>query len=540
MKAIRFSGSHKAWLAAAMLCAASLPALVSPAHAAPLTIGLAADLTSMDPHFHLYVPNQNIADHVYDRLIHRDDRLFMSPGLALSWKPLDDLTWEMKLRPNVKFHDGSAFTAEDVKFSVERVPTIKDSPGLMTTYTRAIAGIEVVDPLTVRFKTAKPYPLVPNDLAIIPMVSKKAATGATSADFNSGKAAVGTGPFKLVRFARGDRVELARHDNYWGAKPAWETVTFRIMTNDASRVAALLSGDVDAIDNVPVQDLARVKREPSLQAIAKTGYRLIYFSMNVTDTAAPHFTTKAGAPLGANPLADVRVRQAINKAISRDVIVGRVLEGAGTATGQLVNSGLPGYMTDVPAGNYDPNGARELLAKAGYPDGFKMTLHGPNNRYLMDDQIVQSVAQMLGRVGITAAVEVMPVATFLPRNNKGEFAMSLVGWAPDSAEASSPLRALIATKDAQKGLGNFNVGYSNKKVDELIDRAIVTVQAQAREKLLQEATRAAMDDVAIIPLHHQATVWAMKRSVSYAGRADERTHAMAFSPAGSAAGAAKH
>jgi len=539
VNAIRFSGLCKTLFAAAALCAMPLPALMSSAQAAPLTIGLAADITSMDPHFHLYVPNQNIADHVYDRLIHRDDRLFMMPGLALSWKPLDDLTWEMKLRPNVKFHDGSAFTAEDVKFSIERVPTVKDSPGPMTTYTRAIASVDVIDPMTVRFKTVKPYPLVPNDLAIIPIASKKAATGATSADFNSGKAAVGTGPFKFVRFARGDRVELARNDGYWGTRPAWETVTFRVMTNDASRVAALLSGDVDAIDNVPVQDLARVKKEGSLQVVAKTGYRLIYFGMNLTDAAASHFATKAGAPLGTNPLQDHRVRQALNKAISRDAIVGRVLEGAGTATGQLVNSGLPGYMTDVPAGSYDPNGARELLAKAGYPDGFKMTLHGPNNRYLMDDQIVQSVAQMLGRVGITAAVEVMPAATFFPRNNKGEFAMSLVGWAPDSAEASSPLRALIATKDPQKGLGNFNVGYSNRKVDELIDRAIVTVQPQAREKLLQEATRAAMDDVALVPLHHQATVWAMKRTVSYAGRADERTHAMAFSPAGNAAGA-KH
>lgn len=539
MQATSLPALYRKLMAAAACCVISMPAMFSSAQAAPLTIGLAADVTSMDPHFHLYVPNQNIADHVYDRLIHRDDRLFMTPGLALSWRTVDELTWEMKLRSGVKFHDGSPFSADDVKFSLERVPTVKDSPGLMTTYTRAITSIEVVDPLTIRFKTAKPYPLVPNDLAVIPIVSKKAATGATSADFNNGKAAIGTGPFKLVRFARGDRIELARNDSYWGPKPAWETATFRVMTNDASRVAALLSGDVDAIDNVPVQDLPRVKKDGALQVIAKTGYRLIYFGVNLTDGVATHFSTKAGAPLGTNPLKDLRVRQAINKAISRDAIVGRVLEGAGTATAQLVNSGLPGFMQDMPAGNYDPNGARDLLAKAGYPEGFKMTLHGPNNRYLMDDQIVQSVAQMLGRVGITAAVEVMPAATFFPRNNKGEFAMSLVGWAPDSAEASSPLRALIATKNPQKGLGNFNVGYTNKNVDELIDRAMVTVQSAAREKLLQDATRAAMDDVGLIPLHHQATVWAMKRAVTYAGRADERTHAMAFSPAGAVASAAK-
>ena len=222
------------------------------AQASGLVIGVAADITSMDPHFHLYVPNQNLAEHVFEKLITRDALLQMVPGLATSWRAVDDLTWEFKLRPNVKFHDDTPFTADDVKFSIERVPTIKDSPGALTTYTKAIAAIEVVDSMTLRFKTLKPHPLMPNDLSIIPIVSKKAATGAVSADFNTGKAAVGTGPYKFSRYARGDRVELARNDSYWGKKPAWPAVTFRILTNDASRVAALLAGDVQAIDGVPV------------------------------------------------------------------------------------------------------------------------------------------------------------------------------------------------------------------------------------------------------------------------------------------------
>ncbi|WP_411880819.1 ABC transporter substrate-binding protein [Polaromonas sp. YR568] len=500
------------------------------ANAAPLSIGLAADVTSMDPHFHLYVPNQNIADHVYDRLIIRDDKLAMTPGLALSWKAIDELTWELKLRGNVKFHDGSPFTSEDVKFTLERVPTVKDSPGLFTTYTRAFASVEAVDPLTVRIKTTKPHPLAPNDLAIIPIISKKAATGATTADFNSGKAAIGTGPYKLTRFARGDRIELARNDAYWGVKPSWETVTFRIMTNDASRVSALLSGDVQAIDSVPVADMSRIKKEPSLQTVARTGYRLIYLAVNQSEGASVHFSDKKGAPLNVNPLRDLKVRRAIDKAISRESLLGRVMDGAATTTGQLINSGLPGYISDLPTSKYDPEGARKLLAEAGYPDGFNMTLSGPNNRYLMDDQLLQAIAQMLARVGITAKVEAMPAATFFPKNNKGEFALSLVGWAPDSAEASSPLRALIASKDPAKGYGNFNVGYSNKTVDELIDRAMVTIVDSSREKLLQQATRMAMDDVAVIPLHHQATIWGMSRTVAYPGRADERTYAFRFTP----------
>ena len=518
-------------LAVALLAGAALHA----AHAASLTIGLGADVTSMDPHFHLYVPNQNVAEHVFDKLIHRDDKLQMLPGLALSWRAVDDLTWEFKLRPNVKFHDGTPFTAEDVKFTIERLPTIKDSPGLMTTYTREIAAVQVVDPLTVRFRTTKPHPLVPNDLSIVPIVSMKAAAHATTADFNSGKAVVGTGPFKLVRYARGDRIELARNDQYWGTQPAWDGVTFRIMTNDASRVAALLSGDVDAIDAVPVSDMGRIKRDPNLQTVARTGYRLIFLYLNQSDAVTAQFTTKAGVPLGANPFRDLRVRQAVQMAISREAIVGRVMDGAATATGQLVSSGLPGYIFDQPMPKFDSNAARELLSKAGYPDGFKMTIQGPNNRYLMDDQILQAVAQMLTRAGIATSVEAMPAASFFPKNNRGDFAFSMSGWAPDSAEASSPLRAIIASRDPQKGWGNFNVGYSNKKVDELLDKAMVTVASGAREKLLQDATRIAMEDVAIIPLHHQANVWAMKKTVNYAGRADERTFAPGFQPAAAAA-----
>lgn len=517
------------------LIAVLFSAFVVGAQAASMTIGLAADVTSMDPHFHVYTPNISLAEHVYDRLIHREDRGLMVPGLALSWKAFDDLTWEIKLRPNVKFHDGTPFTAEDVKFTFERIPAVKGSPGPFTTYIKPFASVHVVDALTLRISTHKPYPLVPNDLAQVLIVSKKAATGATSADFNSGKAAVGTGPFKLVRYARGDRIELARNDAYWGGKPVWEAVTFRIMTNEGSRVAALMAGDVQAIDGVPVPDMMRIKKDPTLYAVARAGYRLIYLGVNQGDSAATHFSDKNGAPLNKNPLRDLKVRQAISKAISREAILGRVMDGAAGPTGQLVPSGLPGFIAELPAPTYDAEGARRLLAEAGYPDGFRMTIHGPNNRYLMDDQILQAIAQMLARVGIVARAEAMPAATFFPRNNKSEFALSLIGWGNDSVEGSSPLRALIATRDPQKGTGTFNVGYSNKAVDALVDKTMVTIPDKERESLLQQAIKLAMDDVAIIPLHHQASIWAMRRELTYPGRADERTHAHRFAPARGAA-----
>ena len=212
------------------------------AHAQEIRIGMGADVTSMDPHFVNLFPNNNIAEHIFEKLITLDSDSRLIPGVAESWKAVTPTTWEFKLRKGVKFHDGSDFTAEDVAFSIDRVGKIPDSPGPFTTYTKAIKEVQIVDPLTIRFVTATPAPQLPNDISTIYLVSKKTATGATTADFNSGKAMNGTGPFKFVSFKRGDRVEMARNDAYWGAKPAWTKVTFRIIPSDPTRVAALLSG----------------------------------------------------------------------------------------------------------------------------------------------------------------------------------------------------------------------------------------------------------------------------------------------------------
>src|SRR5437660_1235400 len=215
-------------LAVAIAIVSLLP-FASPSSAQELKIAVAADVTSADPHFFNLFPNNNIAEHIFDKLLQMDPDSKMIPGLATSWKAIDDKTWEFKLRKGVKFHDGSELTAEDVAFSIDRVPTIPNSPGLFTAYTKAIVGKEIVDPYTIRFKYGAPYPLAPNDLSTIYIVSKKVATGATTEDFNNGKAAIGSGRFKFVRYANGDRVELARNDNYWGEKPAWQKVTFKII-----------------------------------------------------------------------------------------------------------------------------------------------------------------------------------------------------------------------------------------------------------------------------------------------------------------------
>src|SRR4029450_5460720 len=219
--------------------------LAPPVGAAELKIAVAADVTSIDPHFFNLFPNNNIAEHIFDKLVQMDPDSKMIPGIATSWKTIDDTTWEFKLRKGVKFHDGSELTAEDVVFSIDRVPLVPNSPGPFSAYTKAIVAKEIVDPYTIRFKYAAPYPLAPNDLSTIYIVSKKVATGASTEDFNSGKAAIGSGRFKFGRYVNGDRVELVGNDNYWGEKPGYEKVTFKIIKNEAARMAALLSGDVD-------------------------------------------------------------------------------------------------------------------------------------------------------------------------------------------------------------------------------------------------------------------------------------------------------
>jgi peptide/nickel transport system substrate-binding protein len=510
--------------------AVSLALTFAPAAgAADISIALGADVTSIDPHFHNLTPNNNVCGHIFETLVTKDPHGKLKPALAESWRAVDDLTWEFKLRRGVKFHDGSDFTAADVAFSLDRVPSVPNSPSPFTTYSKQITEKIIVDPYTIRLKTASPYPLMPNDMGTIMIVSSKAAKGAGTEDFNSGKAAIGTGPLKFVRWRKGDRIELARHDAYWGPKSPWERVTFRIITSDPTRVAALLAGDVRAIENVPTADLVRISKHPDLSVFRIVSHRVMYLHLDSSRDKSPFVTDKAGKPLDRNPLKDVRVRKAISKAINRQALVERVMEGAAVATSQLMPEGMFGYSPALKPEAYDLQGAKKLLADAGYPDGFGLTLHAPNDRYVNDEQVAQAVAQMLTRAGIVTKVDAMPSAVYFTRANKLEFSFILVGWGSDTAEASSPLKALLATFSKEKGMGQANRGrYSSPRMDAALEQALATVDDAKREKLLQQATEIAMAEVGIIPLYHQENLWATRKGITYTPRADERTLAHEF------------
>ena len=514
----------------AMAAVAAFVAGAVPAWAADLAVGLGTDVTAIDPHYHNLTPNNNVAAHLFGTLVQRNEKSQLEPGLATEWKTIDPLTWEFKLRKGVKFHDGSDFTTADVVASIERVPTVPNSPSPFTAYTKQIREMVVVDPLTIRFKTATPYPLMPSDMTQVAIISRTAAK-ATTDDFNSGKTAIGTGPYRLVRYAKSDRIELARNDAYWGGRTPWEKVTLRLLPQDASRVAALLSGDIQVIENVPTSDATQLKRDKRLQVFRTVADRLIYLHMDSDRDVSPFVTDKTGKPLAKNALKDARVRKAISKAINRPAIVEKVMEGEAVPAGQLVPDFLFGATKNLKVEAFDPEGAKKLLAEAGYPDGFGLTIHSPNNRYVNDAKIAQAVAQMLARVGIDTKVVAMPSATYFTQATDLKFSFMLLGWSTGTGESSSSLKALLMTYNRDKGYGTANRGrYSNGKVDALTEDALATVDDAKREALLQRAAELAIGDTGIVPLHFQVNLWATRDGITYAPRTDENTLAWKFQP----------
>ena len=491
---------------------------------AELKIGLKAEPSSMDPHYHNLTPNNMMATYVFDKLVKQDHKQNLKPGLAESWKPINDLTWEFKLRKGVKFHDGSPFTAKDVQFTLERGPNVPNSPSSFKRYMGHIKKIEIIDDYTIRFSTAEPFPLMATYLSTFTVISKKHGEGAATKDYNSGKAMIGTGPFKFVEWIPGDRIVYTRNDNYWGEKTEWDKIIAKPISNASARVAALLAGDVDVIDFVPTADIERLKKDKNLTLDRSVSNRVIYLHIDSNRDVSPFVTDNNGKPMTKNPLKDVRVRRAISKAINRPAIVSKVMEGNAIAAGQLLPDGFFAVSPNLKPEKYDPEGAKKLLAEAGWGDGFGLTIHGPNNRYVNDAKICQAVAQMLTRVGIKTKVDTMPKNVFFPRGTKLEFSFLLVGWGSGTGEPSSPLGALLHTYDKESGFGGTNRGrFSNKEMDAALEEALRSVDREKHKALLIKATEIAMRELGIIPLHYQVNIWALRKGLTYKARTDGYT-----------------
>ena len=518
-----------AWLARAVTLAVALAA--SGAQAADLRIAVSSAATALDPAYQNATPNNAVARNMFETLVKMDPDSRIVPGLAQSWRLVNDTTWEFKLRP-AKFHDGTDLTAEDVVWSLDRPSKIANSPSSFMIFTKSIVEKRVIDAHTIQLVTARPYPLLLADMASVFIVSKQATEGLQSAEFATGRGMVGTGPYRFSSFLRDDRVVVTGNAAYWGGKPDWDKVEIRFIASDPARLAAMLAGDVDAIDNVPTVDLANIQADKRFVTAAKKSQRLVFLFLESGREPAPSITDSQGKPLDKNPLRDVRVRRAINMAIDRGAIRDRIMTGLAYPTNNIVTDAMMGFEPGLEAAPYNPTEARKLLAEAGYPNGFSLTLAAPNNRLVNDSKVSQAVAQMLTRIGIKTQVDSMPFSVINTRGSAGEFSLSMMAWGVQTAEASSPIRAMIACPDKDKGWGVVNWGhYCNPAVDAVLTQAVSTMDDTARAALLQQAVTKIIDDVAIVPLYFQATTWAAVQGIQIVPRTDEVTSAESFKPA---------
>lgn len=494
------------------------------ANAQTLTMGLGGNVTSLDPHYHSAGPNSAFAYTIFSRLTQTDENARLLPGLAESWEMIDPLTWEFRLRKDVTFHNGEAFTAEDVVFTFERIPQVVNSPGPYTSYLRGISGTEIIDPHTLRITTDYPVPILPLMMHNIAILDSTTHAEVTTEDFNSGRALIGTGPFRYMSGSTNSGIKLARNENFWGDTPDWETVDYRIITNGAARTAAFLAGDVDIIDQVASADVPRLSQSDQGDVVSKVALRLMYINLDHSRAENPVFLTdNDGKPLATNPIKDLRVRQALSLAIDRQVLADRVMDGAAIPSMQYMPPGAYGYAEDLVAPPADPERARELLAEAGYPEGFRITLHGSNDRFPNDARVLQAIGQMWTRIGVRTEVDAMPYGPFQTRASAQEFAAFLGTWG-SGGEPSIGMTNTLGTFDPEKGTGSINRGrYSNPAFDDALSAATSEMDADKREAMLQDVMRLLIDDMPILPLYIQTNTWATRDGLEYSGRADEAT-----------------
>jgi peptide/nickel transport system substrate-binding protein len=519
------SGGVLGVLAAATLIAGS-------ASAEEMTMGVRSGAESMDPHFSAIGINVSAMKNVYETLTARDNNLQLAPGLAVSWEPVDDLTWRFKLRAGVKFHDGSALDAADVVQSVNRIPKAAGPDGGLVTYTRRIVEATAVDDLTVEFKTDSPAATLPLDLTRLFVIPSEVAIETSVSEFNSGAAAIGTGPYKLTSWqAKGDMV-VEPFADYWGEPAKWDKVTFSEISNDSARVAALLSGRVDMINYAPPTDVARIKAEKDLEIFAGPSVYIFMLFPDYRDQT-PRVRAKDGSALAQNPLKDLRVRQALSLGVHRDAIASQVMEGLATPASQIITAGFFGWNPNLPELTYDAAAAKALLAEAGYPDGFALDLHCTSDRLPMDADICAALGPMLARIGIDASVNATPRAVYFPAQSGREYSLMMNGWGSLTGEASYILSSMVHTKEEDGSFGVFNhFEYSNEKIDDLVEEALGTIDADKRKSLLEDAMAITMEDLMAIPIVNLSAIWAGNtKKLTYLPRADEDTLAINAIPA---------
>jgi peptide/nickel transport system substrate-binding protein len=493
--------------------------LVGSSVAATLNLGVASEAITLDPYVQNETATSSTLSNIFDTLIRFDADYNLVPGLATSWQALDAKTWEVKLRKGVTFHNGNAFNADDILFSFDRFKHWERSgfKGKVS----AIEKVEKKDDFTVVFTTKGPYPLFPRKMTYMRIMDKEYCADKTPEFL--GTHPVGTGPYIFDKWVKGATLTLHANTKYWAGVPSFDRVIFKALTNDSTRVAAILSNEVDLINRVPVKDINRVKQSKNF--IQKPGLRLIYLQMDHPRTDSPYVTGKI------NPFADVRVRRAIYYAINEKNIVKYIMNGFAEPAGQFQPHVVFGFDDSIKRVDFDPVKAKKLLAEAGYPNGFEVVMDAPNNRYINDEQIAQAVASDLAKVKIKVKVNAMPKSAYFPKVNSSDSSFNMLGWSNSDGDASSFLDACVHTYDQDKGYGRYNGGrYSNPEVDRLIEESDVTIDQVKRLELMKKAQKIALvDDQNIIPLHYQVDLYAFNNKINFKPRIDSHLYVFEMS-----------
>lgn len=483
--------------------------LIGTAAQEEIVIGLGSDALYLDPHQQNETTTNMLVSHIFESLVEATADLEIVPALAERWIRYSDTDWIFHLRKGVKFHNGSDLTAEDVKFSIERVRTT-----IIANMVAPIAQVNVIDDYTIEIITAEPYAVLLRDLRGIKIVDKDYVSAVGDEYFNLNP--IGTGPYKLQEWIKADHITFVANQDYWGRIPEFKQATFKPITNVATRTAALLSGDVDFIVNVPVRDTIRIERSPNLELIRKPSLRLIYLHVDGWRDKSPTID------LPVNPLQDLRVRQAIYYGINIDAIVKSVMNGHAYPAEQYVQSTHLGYLDGIERYPYNPEKARELLKEAGYPDGFTVTLDSPNDRYVNDALVAQAIASQLAKIGIKIELNLMPKSLFFDYVRPGDkSSLVMSGWSATSGGAGRMYEVFLITRDKYEGYGGSNRGhYSNSEFDRMVLKASSTASIEERDEYLQEATKIALNDLALIPLYYQEDLLAKKDFIDYTPRVD--------------------
>ncbi|SDQ95084.1 peptide/nickel transport system substrate-binding protein [Rhizobiales bacterium GAS113] len=491
--------------AAAMLAG---PAVIESAQAKALRFAFQGELKAVDPYAIMESFSLSMNGAVYEGLIRRGSDLKIEPCLATSWETLDPLHWRFHLRKGVKFHDGQDFTADDVVFSAQRLHT----PGSdQKNVVPPDADVVKVDDYTVDFVLKHPDPLLISQWEIWGIFSKSWAQehGATEATAMSATTppyaalhANGTGPFILVSHEPGVKTVWKKNPNWWDTpKHNLDEVVFTPIPSNATRVAALLSGEIDWMDPVPLPDQARVNANPGTEVMAGPELRTIFLGFDQMRPELGHASVK-----GKNPFQDVRVRKAFYQAIDEEAIKTKVMRGLATPAALMIAPSLFSEAGEFKRLPFDPEASKKLLAEAGYPNGFEVQLDCPNDRYVNDEAICQAVVGMLARIGVKINLVAEPKSKYFARIlAAGGFDTSffLLGWTPGTFESYNVFQYDIQCRDEKGNGGGNNIGgYCNPKVDQLARDALQEQDQEKRDDIFRKAWQLALfDDVSYIPLH---------------------------------------